>query len=162
MCSLIPVRGEQWVDDHFRSKYGVSLGVNEDFFIGQAVRVRIHKVLSKLVSPFNMYSRILWILTILKLRLKQGRLKFAPRFEPGQVQYFDLPWGVLIYNRPKMGGQGSVQLQDLVCMTVAQLIGGWLVPVQYLRECSQFAKRFRDFHMWSRYNCYRSMKKHVF
>lgn len=41
---LIPVRGEEWVEDHFRSKYGVSLGVSELFYIGQAVKVRIHRI----------------------------------------------------------------------------------------------------------------------
>ena len=44
LCRLIPVHGAQWVDDQFRSKYGVSLGVSEDFHIGQVVKVRIHRV----------------------------------------------------------------------------------------------------------------------
>ena len=41
---LIPVRKDEWVNDHFRAKFGVSSGVSEDFEIGQKVKVQIWAV----------------------------------------------------------------------------------------------------------------------
>lgn len=38
------MRGEEWVEDHFRSKFDVSLGVSEHFYVGQAVKVKVHRV----------------------------------------------------------------------------------------------------------------------
>ena len=50
VCRLIPVRKDEWVNDHFRAKFGVSSGVSEDFEIGQKVKVQIWAV-SRLAMP---------------------------------------------------------------------------------------------------------------
>lgn len=43
-CRLIPVLRNQWANDHFQMKFGVSSGVADNFHIGQMVTVKIHKV----------------------------------------------------------------------------------------------------------------------
>jgi len=41
---LIPVRGDEWMDEHFKSKFGVYSGVSGDFEVGQTVTVQIYRV----------------------------------------------------------------------------------------------------------------------
>lgn len=41
---LIPVRGDEWMDEHFKSKFGVYSGVSGDFEVGQTVTVQIYRI----------------------------------------------------------------------------------------------------------------------
>lgn len=51
---LIPVRGEEWMNEHFKSKFGVYSGVSADFEVGQIVTVQIYRVrISYLSMPHS-------------------------------------------------------------------------------------------------------------
>ena len=53
------MRGDEWMDEHFKSKFGVYSGVSGDFEVGQEVTVQIYRVY---VSPHpclpSMHARL--------------------------------------------------------------------------------------------------------
>lgn len=48
------------MNDHFRSKYGVSSGVSDDFEIGQIVKVQIYAVSFQSTSSFRALMTMCW------------------------------------------------------------------------------------------------------